>query len=143
MSIGFTEYNDTVSLKGRDIPRIINSADQGSYKYFMQLGLQGCGLWVGFKDPFHASRDMLHALYYKIRTSKSGFAYACIGLWRKQPNSHDLYYALMSVSKSVDTVLDSKEISKFMSVGETERLVLKHPEYRKLEDDMPSYLDGY
>lgn len=140
MSIGFIEYNDTISLKERDIPKILNNAEQGNYEYFMQLGLQGCGLWLGFKEPFHASRDMLHALYYKIQTRKGGCIYACLGLWRNQPSSNDLYAALMSINKSVDAVINSEEISEFMSMGETQHLALRHPVYRRLEDDMPTYI---
>lgn len=128
------EYNNSISLKERDISEIIDKAEQSNCDYFLQLTLQGRGLWVGFKEPFHAGIDNLYALYYKIRTRKGGYIYACLGLWLDKPSTNQLHLALMSVNATVDPVLNSDEMMEFMHMGESSCLVLRHPIYQNSFD---------
>lgn len=123
----FREYNNSILLKERDIREIVYKTEQSNCDYFMQLGLQGRGLWVGFKEPFHSGIDRLYALYYKIKTRKGGYIYACLGLWRDKPSTNQLHLALMSVNATVDPVLNSDEVMEFMHMGESSCLVLRHP----------------
>lgn len=124
------EYNNSISLKERDISEIIDKAEQSNCDYFLQLTLQGRGLWIGFKEPFHADINNLYALYYKIRTRKGGFIYACLGLWRDKPSATQLHLALMGVNASVDAVINSDEMMEFMHMGESDCLSLRHPSYQ-------------
>lgn len=141
MSLRFREYNDTISLKARDIPDIIRKAKYGNCEYFMQLNLQGKHVWMGFQESFESTIDMLHAVYYKARTQK-GYAYICLGLWRERPKPHDLYNTIMSANQSVDAVIGNQEVSEFMNIGETEHLVLRRPAYQGNYDrDLPSFVN--
>ena len=138
----FREYNNSILLKERDIREIIDKAEQGNCDYFMQLGLQGRGLWVGFKEPFHSGIDRLYALYYKIRTRKGGYIYVCLGLWRDKPSTNQLHLALMSVNATVDPVLNSDEVMEFMHMGESSCLVLRHPKHHpKFNSEPVSFMD--
>lgn len=140
MSLRFQEYNDTISLKERDIPDILRKAKHGNCDYFMQLNLQGRHVWMGFKEPFESTIDMLYALYYKVKTSK-GYVYMCLGLWRERPNAPTVYNTLMLANKSIDAVIDNRDISEFMSMGETQHLVLKHPAHQDIYDnELPSFV---
>lgn len=130
----FREYNNSISLKERDVRGIIDKAEQSNCDYFLQLALQGRGLWVGFKEPLHAGIDNLYALYYKVRTRNGGFIYACLGLWRQEPSTNQLHLAIMSVNTSVDAVLNSDEIMEFMHMGESECLALRRPTYQHAFD---------
>lgn len=142
MSGKYTEYNNSISLKNRDIAEIIYKASQDNCDYFMRLSLQGRGLWVGFKEPFHSSIDRLYALYYKIRTRKGGYIYACLGLWRDRPSANQLHLAIMSVNASVDAVINSDEMLEFMHMGESSCLALRHPTYQSSFDGMmPSFVN--
>lgn len=137
----FREYNNSILLKERDIREIIDKAEQSNCDYFMQLGLQGRGLWAGFKEPFHSGIDRLYALYYKIRTRKGGYIYVCLGLWRDKPSANQLHLAIMSVNASVDPVLNSDEIMEFMHMGESSCLALRAPTYQNsFESDLSSYI---
>ena len=141
MTEKFREYNNSILLKERDVRELIYKAEQSNCDYFMQLSLQGRGLWVGFKEPFETGIDRLYALYYKIRTRKGGYIYACLGLWRDKPSVNQLHLVLMSVNASVDPVLDSDEIMEFMHMGESSCLVLRHPTYQHSQDNiMPSFV---
>ena len=138
----FREYNNSILLKERDIRNIIDKAEQSNCDYFMQLGLQGRGLWVGFKEPFHSGIDRLYALYYKIRTRKGGYIYVCLGLWRDKPSTNQLHLALMSVNATVDPVLNSDEVMEFMHMGESSCLVLRHPTHHpKFNSEPVSFMD--
>lgn len=138
----FREYNNSILLKGRDIREIVDKAEQSNCDYFMQLGLQGRGLWVGFKEPFHSGIDRLYALYYKIRTRKGGYIYACLGLWRDKPSTNQLHLALMSVNATVDPVLNSDEVMEFMHMGESSCLVLRPPTHHpKFNSEPVSFMD--
>lgn len=138
----FREYNNSILLKERDIREIVDKAEQSNCDYFMQLGLQGRGLWVGFKEPFHSGIDRLYALYYKIRTRKGGYIYVCLGLWRDQPSTNQLHLSIMGVNASVDPVLNSDEISEFMHMGESSCLVLRHPTHHpKFNSEPVSFMD--
>ena len=138
----FREYNNSILLKERDIREIIDKAEQSNCDYFMQLSLQGRGLWIGFKEPFHSGIDNLYALYYKIRTRKGGFIYACLGLWRDKPSTTQLHLALMSVNATVDAVLNSDEVMEFMHMGESSCLVLRHPTHHpKFNSEPVSFMD--
>ena len=138
----FREYNNSILLKERDIREIVFKAEQSNCDYFMQLGLQGRGLWVGFKEPFHSGIDRLYALYYKIRTRKGGYIYACLGLWRDKPSTNQLHLALMSVNATVDPVLNSDEVMEFMHMGESSCLVLRHPTHHpKFNSEPVSFMD--
>lgn len=142
MSGKYTEYNNSISLKNRDIAEIIDKASQDNCDYFMQLSLQGRGLWIGFKEPFESGIDKLYALYYKIRTRKGCFIYACLGLWRDKPSANQLYLALMGVNASVDAVINSDEMREFMHMGESSCLALRHPTYQSSFDGMiPSFVN--
>lgn len=138
----FREYNNSILLKERDIREIIDKAEQSNCDYFMQLSLQARGLWVGFKEPFHSGIDRLYALYYKIRTRKGGYIYACLGLWRDKPSTNQLHLALMSVNATVDPVLNSDEVMEFMHMGESSCLVLRHPAHHpKFNSEPVSFMD--
>lgn len=138
----FREYNNSILLKERDIREIVDKAEQSNCDYFMQLGLQGRGLWVGFKEPFHSGIDRLYALYYKIRTRKGGYIYVCLGLWRDKPSTNQLHLALMSVNATVDPVLNSDEVMEFMHMGESSCLVLRHPTHHpKFNSEPVSFMD--
>ena len=138
----FREYNNSILLKERDIREIIDKAEQSNCDYFMQLSLQGRGLWVGFKESFHSGIDRLYALYYKIRTRKGGFIYVCLGLWRDKPNTNQLHLALISVNATVDPVLNSDEVMEFMHMGESSCLVLRHPTHHpKFNSEPVSFMD--
>lgn len=126
----YREYNNSILLKERDIREVIKKAEQSNCDYFMQLNLQGRSLWMGFKEPFESGIDNLYALYYKIRTRKGGYIYACLGLWRDKPSANQLHLAIMSVNASVDAVLNSDEIMEFMHMGESSCLALRHPTYQ-------------
>lgn len=126
----YREYNNSILLKERDIREVINKAEQSNCDYFMRLSLQGRGLWMGFKEPFESGIDNLYALYYKIRTRKGGFIYACLGLWRDKPSTTQLHLALMGVNTSLDPVLNSDEMMEFMHMGESDCLSLRHPSYQ-------------
>ena len=139
----FREYNNSILLKERDIREIIDKAEQSNCDYFMQLSLQGRGLWVGFKESFHSGIDRLYALYYKIRTRKGGFIYVCLGLWRDKPNTNQLHLALMSVNATVDPVLNSDEVMEFMHIGESSCLTLKHPTHQPKFNSEPLSFVGF
>ena len=142
MTKKFREYNNSILLKERDIREIIDKAEQSNCDYFMQLSLQGRGLWVGFKEPFHSGIDRLYALYYKIRTRKGGYIYVCLGLWRDKPSTNQLHLALMSVNATVDPVLNSDEVMEFMHMGESSCLVLRHPTHHpKFNSEPVSFMD--
>lgn len=138
----YREYNNGISLKERDIADIINKAEQSNCDYFLQLNLQGRGMWIGFKEPFEADINNLYALYYKIRTRKGGLIYACLGLWRNKPSANQLHLALMGVNASVDAVIDSGDILEFMHMGESECLALRRPSHQHNFDSMiPDFVD--
>lgn len=138
----YREYNNSILLKEHDIREVIKKAEQSNCDYFMQLSLQGRGLWVGFKEPFHSGIDNLYALYYKIRTRNGGFIYACLGLWRDKPSANQLHLDIMSVNASVDPVLNSDEIMEFMHMGESSCLALRHPTHQNsFESDLPSFVN--
>ena len=138
----FREYNNSILLKELDIREVIDKAEKDNCDYFMQLSLQGRGLWIGFKEPFHSGIDNLYALYYKIRTRKGGFIYACLGLWRQEPSANQLHLAIMSVNASVDAVLNSDEIMEFMHMGESSCLALRHPTHQhSFDSNLPSYIN--
>ena len=135
------EYNNGISLQERDIADILNKARQSTCSYFMQLNLQGRGLWVGFREPFEYGIDRLHALYYKVRTDK-GHVYMCLSLWRKEPSANELHLALMSANASVGAVIDSSDISEFMHMGETQHLVLRRPTHQPgFDSTIPSFVN--
>lgn len=139
----YREYNNCISLKERDIADILNKARQSNCDYFMQLNLQGRGVWVGFTEPFESGVDRLYVLYYKLRTDK-GHVYMCLGMWRKdrEPSINELHLALMSANSSLDPVIDSRDISEFMNMGETQHLVLRRPMHQHNFDSMmPSYIN--
>lgn len=138
----FREYNNSILLKERDIREIVYKTEQSNCDYFMQLGLQGRGLWVGFKEPFHSGIDRLYALYYKIKTRKGGYIYVCLGLWRDKPSTNQLHLALMSVNATVDPVLNSDEVMEFMHMGESSCLALRHPTHHpKFNSEPVSFMD--
>ncbi|GEM_PF-6126114 len=138
----YREYNNCISLKERDIADIIRKAEECYCDYFLQLTLQGRGLWIGFKEPFHADINNLYALYYKIRTRKGSLIYACLGLWRDKPSATQLHLALMGVNASVDAVINSDEMMEFMHMGESSCLVLRHPTHQhSFESNLPNFVN--
>lgn len=127
MSNDKREYNNTISLKQRDLSAILEKAEQSNYDRFMQLHLQGASVWVGSREPYEGSIDRLHALYYKLHSRKGGIVYLCLGLWRHNPTPNELYNTLLSINASTDAVISSYEIAEFLNLGESEYITLRHP----------------
>ena len=141
MTKGWAEYNYGIFLREKDLPDILEKAERSNCNYYMRLNLQGNPVWVGFIAPFESGMDRLHALYYKLRNRKGSTTYLCLGLWRYQPGQEELYKALLSVDAPPDGVIGSREITEFMSVGETRFLTLCPPTLRRLSDDIPVYIE--
>lgn len=135
------EYNNTISLKQRDFADILEKAEQSNCQYFMQLHLQGSGIWIESIYPFESGLDRLHALYYKLRSRKGTTVYLCLGLWRKNPSRTALYNALLSINSSVDAVISSDEIADFINMGENECLTLRHPTWRFAQKAVAPFME--
>ena len=85
MSSHYSEYNDTIRLRQRDIGDIIAKSRETGCKYYMHVNLAERRVWVGFNEAFESGIDRLHALYYKIPTADDDIK-VCIGLWSRLPS---------------------------------------------------------
>ena len=124
----YTEYNDTIKLRYRDIGEIIDKAKQSGCRYYMQLNLQGRAVWVGFTEPFEAGIDRLYALYYKIPI-EDGVVNICLGLWRSSPSVDSIFTHLQGVSNVPDPVVPPDLVNDFLHKWDTKYIALKRPTY--------------
>ncbi len=139
MTRHYTEYNDTIKLRHRDIGEIVEKAKQSGCRYYMQLNLQGRSIWVGFNEAFEAGIDRLYAMYYKLPI-EDGVINICLGLWRSSPSPHHiLAHLLQGVSNIPDPIVTPDLVHRFLGKWETSHIALKRPTYvseRKMFSDI-------
>ena len=128
MTRHYTEYNDTIKLRYRDIGEIVDKAKQSGCRYYMQLNLQDRSVWVGFNEAFEAGIDRLYALYYKIPIEDSVIR-VCVGLFRSLPPYNTAYLQLMKVGDTPDPIIDAVIVHEFLQKKDTKHIELKRPTY--------------
>lgn len=128
MTRHYTEYNDTIKLRQRDIGDIVDKANQSGCRYYMQLNLQGRSVWMGFNEPFESGIERLHALYYKI-SIESGVIRVCVGLFRSSPSHDAVYLQLMGTGNIPDPMIAHNTAHAFLQRKETKHIELRRPTY--------------
>lgn len=128
MTRHYTEYNETIKLRQRDIGEIVDKAIQSGCRYYMQLNLQGRSVWMGFTEPFEAGIDRLYALYYKLPI-EDGVIRVCVGLFRSSPSYNTAYLQLMGAGNIPDPMIDAVIAHAFLQQGNTKHIELKRPTY--------------
>lgn len=128
MTRHYTEYNDTIKLRHRDIGDIVDKANQSGCRYYMQLNLQGRSVWMGFTEPFEAGIDRLYVLYYKIPI-EDGVINICVGLFRSMPSYDTIYLQLMAASSVPDPMVTTELAHEILQQGHTKYIELGRPTY--------------
>lgn len=128
MTRHYTEYNDTIKLRHRDIGDIVDKANQSGCRYYMQLNLQGRSVWMGFNEAFESGIDRLHALYYKIPV-EGGVIRVCVGLFRSSPSHDAVYLQLMGASNIPDPMITAAIAHDLLQIKETKHIELRRPTY--------------
>ncbi len=128
MTRHYTEYNDTIKLRHRDIGDIVDKANQSGCRYYMQLNLQGRSVWMGFNEAFEAGIDRLYALYYKIPI-EGGVIRVCVGLFRSLPSHDAVYLQLMGTGNIPDPMIAHNTAHAFLQRKETKHIELGRPTY--------------
>lgn len=129
MTRHYTEYNDTIRLRQRDIGDIIQKSHQTGCKYYICINLAERSVWMGFKEPFESSIDRLHALYYKIPTADDDIK-VCVGLWSRKPSNHAIEHHLCAMHNSFEPVIRPGDAYDLLKFGR---------ESRYLEMTLPTY----
>lgn len=130
MTRHYTEYNDTIRLRQRDIGDIISKSRQTGCKYYMCINLAERRVWMGFNEPFESGIDRLHALYYKVKTADDDIK-VCLGLWSRKPSSHAIEHQLCTVHNSHEPVVGPRDAYNLLRRG---------GESRYLEMALPTYV---
>ncbi len=128
MTRHYTDYNDTIKLRYRDIGDIVDKAMQSGCRYYMQLNLQGRNVWVGFNEAFESGIDRLYSLYYKI-PMEDGVIRVCVGLFRSSPSHDAVYLQLMGTSNIPDPMINAAIVHSFLQIKETKHIELRRPTY--------------
>lgn len=130
MTRHYTDYNDTIKLRQRDIGDIIAKSRETGCKYYMQITLAERPAWVGFNKAFESGIDRLHALYYKIPTADDDIR-VCVGLWAKSPSYRAIEWQLRNISTSPEPVVGPHDAYDLLRRG---------GESRYLEMALPTYV---
>lgn len=129
MTRGYTEYNETIKLRQRDMADIVSKVKQSGCRYYMQLNLQGRSVWVAFNEPFESGIDRLYALYYKI-PAEDEVVRICIGLWRSVPSRDTVYLQMMGVGNTPDPMITHDLVHNFLNIKLTDYIELRRPTYK-------------
>lgn len=128
MSSYYSEYNDTIRLRQRDIGDIISKSRKTGCKYYMHVNLAERRVWVGFNEAFESGIDRLYALYYKI-SIESGVIRVCVGLFRSSPSHDAVYLQLMGTGNIPDPMIAHNTAHAFLQRKETKHIELRRPTY--------------
>lgn len=120
MNKRYSECNDTIRLRQRDIGDIIQKSCETGCKYYMQINLPERRVWVGFDKPFESCIERLHILYYKIPTADDDIN-VCLGLWGRPPSHRAIEAQLRNVSHSPEPVIGPKDAYELLAYGEHTR----------------------
>lgn len=130
MTSHYSEYNDTIRLRQRDIGDIIQKNHETGCKYYMHVNLAERRVWVGFNEAFESGIDRLHALYYKIPRADDDIR-VCVGLWAKSPSHRAIEWQLRNISTSPEPVVGPQDAYDLLQRGQ---------EGRYLEIALPTYV---